>query len=81
MTVEAWESAVRSGEIYECEHRLKLADGSFRWHLSRGVPLKNEAGEVVKWFGTATDIHDLRKSEQELRENDRRKTNFWQCSP
>jgi len=75
-TVDAWESSVRSGEIYECEHRLRLSDGSFRWHLSRGVPLKNDAGEVIKWFGTATDVHDLRKTEQELRENDRRKDEF-----
>src|SRR5262249_55324357 len=71
-----WEWAVRSGDVYECEHQLRLADGSFRWHLSRGVPLKNAAGEIIKWFGTATDIHDLRRTEQELRENDRRKDEF-----
>jgi PAS domain S-box-containing protein len=75
-TLMAWETAVREGEVYECEHRLKLADGSFRWHLSRGVPLKNESGELIKWFGTATDIHDLRVTEQELRENDKRKDEF-----
>jgi len=75
-TVNCWEAAVRSGDIFECEHRIKLADGSFRWFLSRAMPLRNDAGEVVRWFGTATDIHDLRKTEQELRENDRRKDEF-----
>src|SRR5262249_11880383 len=75
-TSNAWAAAVRSGDNYECEHRIKLADGSFRWFLSRAMPLKNDAGEVVKWFGTATDIHELRKTEQELRENDRRKDEF-----
>jgi PAS domain S-box-containing protein len=75
-TQSAWQTAVQARAIYESEHRIKLANGSFRWHLSRAVPLKDETGRVIKWFGTATDIHDLRQTEQELRENDRRKDEF-----
>lgn len=76
MTIQAWQSAVQTGNQYECEHRIKLTDGTFRWHLSRALPIKDESGQVLKWFGTATDIHELRQKEQELRENDRRKDEF-----
>ncbi|HKP11032.1 MAG TPA: PAS domain-containing protein [Blastocatellia bacterium] len=76
MTVEAWRAAVSAGSVYECEHRIRMADGSFRWHLSRAIPLKDEAGQIIKWFGTATDIHDLRESQQVLRETNRRKDEF-----
>lgn len=53
----AWKQAVATGAIYEKEHRIRMKDGTYRWHLSRGIPQKNEEGEVTKWFGTATDIH------------------------
>src|SRR5581483_3764789 len=72
MTVDAWWSAVQSGNTYQCEHRIRMADGSFRWHLSRAVPMRDAAGQIVKWFGTATDIEDLRRAEQELRESEER---------
>ncbi|WP_017715713.1 PAS domain S-box protein [Kamptonema formosum] len=71
-TVEAWTQAVQTGQIYECEHRVRKADGSFRWHLSRGVPLLDREGQIVKWFGTATDIHDQKLAERALRESKER---------
>jgi len=76
MTVEAWQTAVSRGSVYQCEHRIRMADGSYRWHLSRAKPMKDEAGRIVKWFGTATDIHELRESQQVLRETNRRKDEF-----
>jgi two-component system CheB/CheR fusion protein len=76
MTIEAWQTAVSRGSVYQCEHRIRMADGSYRWHLSRAKPMKDEAGRIVKWFGTATDIHELRESQQVLRENNRRKDEF-----
>lgn len=57
-TLEAWQQSVQTGEIYECEHRLMRFDGEFRWYLSRGVPVRDQGGNIVKWYGTATDIHE-----------------------
>jgi PAS domain S-box-containing protein len=45
---------------------LRRADGEFRWHLTRAVPLRNDQGAVIQWIGTATDIHDRTMAEQEL---------------
>lgn len=65
-TLNAWRQAIATGQIYEIKHRLRRADGEFRWHLARAVPLRNEKGEVIHWIGTATDIHDQKMAEQEL---------------
>jgi PAS domain S-box-containing protein len=70
LTVSAWQSAVQSGQVYECEHRVRVIDGSFRWHLSRAFPVRDAEGKVVKWFGTATDVHAGKQSEQALRESE-----------
>ncbi len=64
-TVDAWLHAMETGEIYQIEHRVRMADGSFRWHLSRGVPMLDERGRIIRWFGTATDIHDLKLAEEQ----------------
>lgn len=63
---QVWSNAVKSGTIYENEYRFKRAsDGSYRWQLARGLPLKDEQGRVVKWFGTCTDIHEQKLIQQE----------------
>jgi PAS domain S-box-containing protein len=67
-TVEAWQRAVRTGEPYDVEHLVRRADGEYRWLLSRGVPLRDKGGNVVRWFGTATDIHEQKLAEAELRD-------------
>ncbi len=67
-TADAWRHAVASGEQYAVEHRVQRADGSYRWYLSRGEPVRDEAGRIAKWYGTATDIHELRITQQALRE-------------
>ena len=48
-----------TGEIYEVEHRLCRHDGEYRWMIGRAVPVRDSAGEIVRWFGTAVDIHEL----------------------
>ena len=53
-----WAEAVKTGETYEVEFRLKRADGLYRWHIARAVPIKDEDGRVVRWIGTNTDIHE-----------------------
>jgi PAS domain S-box-containing protein len=53
---------------YELEYRLRRAsDGSYRWHLSRAIPLRGKDGEVVSWFGCATDIEDLKQAQETLK--------------
>ncbi len=63
----AWRAAIASGETYEHKHRLRMADGSYRWHLSRGVPMAAPDDGELLWYGTATDIHAVRSAEDELR--------------
>ncbi|MCF4968329.1 hybrid sensor histidine kinase/response regulator [Nostoc sp. CMAA1605] len=59
---DVWINAVSSSTIYENEYRFKRAeDGSYRWQLARGLPLKDQQGCVVKWFGTCTDIHEQKQ--------------------
>ncbi|MEH2090999.1 hybrid sensor histidine kinase/response regulator [Nostoc sp.] len=59
---KVWSDAVKNSTIYNTEYRFKrAADGSFRWQLARGLPLKDEQGFVVKWFGTCTDIHEQKQ--------------------
>ncbi|ABA22288.1 PAS/PAC sensor hybrid histidine kinase [Trichormus variabilis ATCC 29413] len=59
---ETWSKAVETGTLYENEYRFKrAADGSYRWLLGRGLPLKDHQGRVVKWFGTCTDIHEQKQ--------------------
>jgi PAS domain S-box-containing protein len=66
-TMEAWEHAIRTGQTYQIEHRVQRADASYHWHLSRGMPVRNDEGRIVKWFGTTTDIDDLKKAQEGLR--------------
>ncbi|MEO8500384.1 MAG: PAS domain-containing protein [Vicinamibacteria bacterium] len=75
----AWTHATATAGIYSIESRLRRADGVYRWWLVRGVPLMDGDGRVLKWFGTCTDIHDLKmaglevaRTNLELRESERR---------
>ncbi len=54
-----WDEAMRTRGNYTFEFRLRRADGEYRWWLNRGEPLLDEQGEVLKWLGTSTDIHEL----------------------
>ncbi len=57
---KAWQHATVTGTDYTIESRLRRADGIFRWWLMRGGPVRDAAGTIIKWFGTCTDIHDLK---------------------
>jgi PAS domain S-box-containing protein len=56
--LKTWTHSLTHGTPFEAENRLKRADGTYRWHLSRALPIRDEAGSIVQWFGTATDIDD-----------------------
>jgi len=61
-----WHDAVRSGQLFEGEVRLRRAsDGRFRWFQGRAVPLRDEHGTILRWYGALTDIEDRKRSEQE----------------
>jgi diguanylate cyclase (GGDEF)-like protein/PAS domain S-box-containing protein len=58
-TLAAWGHAVASGEVLDHEYRLfRAADSSYRWHQVRALPIRDDGGAIVKWYGSATDIHD-----------------------
>ncbi|MBW3635732.1 MAG: PAS domain-containing protein, partial [Armatimonadetes bacterium] len=66
-TVERWTHSLKTGELYETEFRVKSPhDETFRWYLSRALPLRDGEGRIVKWFGTNTDISERKKAEEEL---------------
>jgi PAS domain S-box-containing protein len=66
---ERWRLARQLREVFEVEERLfDHATESYRWYLARAVPVKDAQGQVIRWFGTATDVHDLREARQELLE-------------
>jgi PAS domain S-box-containing protein len=73
---QAWEQARNGHEPWKVEYRLRRHDGSFRWFDVRCVPQFDAAGEVVRWFGTTTDIEDARQTAQALRDADRQKDEF-----
>jgi formate hydrogenlyase transcriptional activator len=70
--LKAWHEAVVNGTPYEQEERHRGADGQYRWFLSRGVPLRDDQGRIVRWYGTNTDIEDRKRAEHDLRESEQR---------
>jgi PAS domain S-box-containing protein len=65
-----WQSAVATGEPMESEARVRRMDGDYRWLLVRNVPLRDELGNIVKWYGTAIDIEERRRAEDALRHSE-----------
>jgi PAS domain S-box-containing protein len=65
--IEKWLVNMAAGKSYEDEMRLRRADGEYRWFLIRTVPLFDGEGEIVKWYGTSTDIEDRKRAEEKLK--------------
>ena len=65
-----WLACVGSGKPFEDEVRFRRVDGQYRWHLQRGVPLRDDAGNIVKWYGVVTDIEDRKRAEEARRRNE-----------
>jgi PAS domain S-box-containing protein len=65
--VETWQSCLASGTPVETEARIRRFDSAYRWFLIRGNPLRNELGEILKWYGTCVDIEDRKRREEDLR--------------
>ncbi len=71
-----WKSSIQSGDPFEMVFPLKGADQQFRPFLTRVNPLRAQEGHILYWFGTNTDISEIKRMEQALREADRRKDEF-----
>ncbi len=67
MTDKTWAHALQTGEPYSILHRIRRFDGEYRWTLTRALPQRDREGRIVRWFGTGTDITDLRRAEEALR--------------
>lgn len=84
-----WSAIRASGMPGELEARLRRFDGEYRWFLFRGVPLRDEHGDVVKWYGSSTDIEDRKHAEEALRESEQRFRDYaetgsdwlWETTP
>ncbi len=64
---ERWQHSLATGEPYEIEFRLKYAsDDTYHWHIGRAMPLRDDDGTIIKWFGTNTDITEQKNAEEEL---------------
>src|SRR5215213_9773495 len=69
MVEREWRSHLATSEPFDLEQRLRRADGEYRWHRVRRVPLRNEMGEVIKWYAVALDIDDRKRVEDALRQS------------
>jgi PAS domain S-box-containing protein len=63
---EKWMEALATGKPHENEVRFRRSDGQYRWHLDRGLPLRDEDGNIAKWYGVVTDIEDRKRAEETL---------------
>jgi PAS domain S-box-containing protein len=69
-TIRAFGHAIQTGTSYQTVHRLRRADGEFRWHHARGEPLRDEDGRIIQWYGLAVDINDAKNAEDRLRRSE-----------
>jgi formate hydrogenlyase transcriptional activator len=77
---EKWRVALAGGEPLEVEVRRRRADGKYRWYLVRQVPLRDDKGNVVRWYGTLHDIEDRMQAEASLRKSEERNRSLLQIN-
>ena len=69
-TFERWRRSLETGDPYEIEYRVLHHSGEYRWLLARAHPVRNEAGEIIRWMGTSTDVDAAKRTEAKLRESE-----------
>jgi PAS domain S-box-containing protein len=69
-TTRAFHHAIQTGTSYQAAHRLRRADGEFRWHHALGEPLQDRQGRIVQWYGLSVDIDEAKKAEDRLRRSE-----------
>ena len=73
---QVWEHSLATGETYDIQYRLRHHSGQYRWTLGRALPIHDEAGKIIRWMGTCTDINDQKLAEELLKEESNRKDEF-----
>src|SRR6202030_3425774 len=71
-----WKRSIETGEPFEFEHRLRRADGEWRWHISRANAMRDAAGRVLMWIGSNTEIDDVKRAQAEAEDANRAKDKF-----
>jgi PAS domain S-box-containing protein len=69
-TAKAFYHAIQTATSYQAVNRLRRADGEFRWHQTRGEPLRDREGQIVQWYGLSVDIDERKKAEERLRRSE-----------
>jgi PAS domain S-box-containing protein len=65
-----WRDCLLTGKPFQLEQRLRRADGEYRWHMTRRVPLRDEKGNIIRWYGVGFDIEDRKRAEDALRQSE-----------
>ncbi len=76
-----WAAAVKRGDPFEAEHRFRGRDGVYRWFRSRATPIRNAKGEIERWVGIGSDIHNQKQAEAALRESERKFKDLAEAIP
>lgn len=63
---EVWATSLATGSVYEVQFRLRRADGAYRWHITRALPVRAPSGEIIRWIGTNTDIEEQKRASDAL---------------
>jgi PAS domain S-box-containing protein len=76
-----WREAVATGESFEEEYRFRRANGEYRWYLDRGVPLRDDHGSIVRWYGTLHDVDDRKRAEEALQKSEQQWRDVFENNP
>ena len=68
-TTSEWQQSAETGNNYESEYRMLGKNGKYRWFRARALPIRDQSGAILKWYGTCSDIHDSKVLEQSMRDN------------
>lgn len=71
-TVTLWNECLKEGRPRDIAFRIRRADGAYRWHIARQVPVSDDSGRITTWYGTCTDVEDLKRTEASLQESESR---------
>ncbi|MBW3497132.1 ATP-binding protein [Janthinobacterium sp. NKUCC08_JDC] len=69
--LQAWKAALRDGTPFEMEFPIRGADGQYRWFLTRANPVRDQGGQLLRWFGTSTDVDQVKRAQEALRDETR----------
>jgi PAS domain S-box-containing protein len=79
--MQAISKAIGNNSVFSLEHRVIRTDGTLGWTLSRAVPIVDDAGEIIEWFGAASDITELKSAEKALRQSEQRFRQLAEAGP